>query len=342
MSSSILTIDQSNLHDEYNAIRNTVALIDFSSAGKLQISGKNSVQFLNGLISNDVKTLAAGDGMLAAFPTLQGKLSALCRVYNTATFLLLELDTINKEKIFKNLSKYVPAGEFFVTNISDQYGLISLQGPKARDLIKDVSGQAILSDAEYKIYERIIAQSNTYITTHDRTGSGGFDIFIPATDMKRVGDSLLSHGKKFGAMWGGELAFELARIESGIPKEGIDAGENYIILESELDRAVSYTKGCYLGQEIIARIHWRGQPAKRLRGLFIESNDLPKPGTLLYTTDGKKTGEVTSAIHSFALNRNIALAYVHRNYLDPGTEFILKDADAQELGSAQLATLPFI
>src|SRR5215475_4866569 len=103
--------DYGDLRGEYDAIRGGVAVIDFSAAGKLQVSGKNSVQFLNGLISNDVKSLQAGEGVLAAFPTLQGKLVALCRIYNLGEYLLLELDAINREKIFKNLSRFVPAGK---------------------------------------------------------------------------------------------------------------------------------------------------------------------------------------------------------------------------------------
>src|SRR5215467_10670057 len=111
--------DYGDLRGEYDAIRGGVAVIDFSAAGKLQVSGKNSVQFLNGLISNDVKSLKPGEGVLAAFPTVQGKLFALCRIYKLDDYLLLELDPINREKIFKNLSRFAPAGEFFVTDLSD-------------------------------------------------------------------------------------------------------------------------------------------------------------------------------------------------------------------------------
>ncbi len=126
---------------EYDAIRHGIAVIDFSSAGKLQLSGKNAVQFLNGLVSNDVKVLGAGDGALAAFPNLQGKLVALCRIYNTGSFLLIELEAVNREKIFKNLNRFVAAGEFFVADVSEKYGLISMQGPRSAELIESLTGQ---------------------------------------------------------------------------------------------------------------------------------------------------------------------------------------------------------
>lgn len=326
---------------EYEAIRHGVALLDFSSAGKLQVSGKNSIQFLNGLVSNDVKSLEPGDGVLAAFPNLQGKLLALSRIYNTGAYLLIELDAINREKIFKNLSRFVPAGEFFINDISDQYSLISLQGPRSGGLIEALTGQSLSGVAQYKIFEGQISQSKILIATHNRCGEAGFDLFVAAGDTSQVLETILSRGVEFGVRPAGGLAFEIARIEAGVPREGVDAGEDYIILETELGDAVSYTKGCYLGQEVIARIHWRGQPAKRLRGLLIDSEQLPAPGTEVHANDGKKVGSITSSARSFALDRFIALAYIHRYYIAPGTEFMLKQGET-ETGRAQLVELPFI
>jgi folate-binding protein YgfZ len=327
---------------EYDAIRNGIAVIDLSSAGKLQLSGKNAVQFLNGMVSNDVKALQAGDGVLAAFPNLQAKLLSLCRIYNTGDYLLLELEAINRDKIFKSLSRFVPAGEFFVTDISDRYGLISLQGPRSTELIESLTAQTISDQTPYKIWEKQISQSKVLITVHSRCGGNGFDIFIPAEDISFVRETILSRGREFGPIEAaGEKSFEMARIEAGIPRDGIDAGEDYIILESELNEAVSYTKGCYLGQEVIARIHWRGQPAKRLRGLLVDADQAPERGATLFAGDGKKVGEITSSAYSIGLERLIALAYVHRYYLNPGTEFTLKEGE-RELGRANLVELPFI
>ncbi|MCI0665518.1 MAG: hypothetical protein L0220_31040 [Acidobacteria bacterium] len=328
------------LREEYEAIRRGVAVFDFSSAGKLKLSGQNAMKFLNGLVSNDVNSLKAGEGLLAAFPNLQGKLVALCRIYQTGNYLLLELDSINRQKIFANLSRFVPAGEFFVTDLSDQYALFSLAGPHSAELIEASTGQRMATNAPFEISERQLGKVSVIVTEHRRCGVPGYDLFVPADAASQAQDTLLGIGEEYGARPAGEAAFEIARIEAGIPREGVDAGENYIILESELNDAVSYTKGCYLGQEVIARIHWRGQPAKRLRGLLIDADQVPSPGTQLYAGDGKKAGEVTSSTRSIALDALIALAYVHRYYLTPGTEFTLKD-DQQESGRARLVELPF-
>ena len=340
------TESKNNLQAEYDAFRNGVAVLEIP-AGLLRLSGKNSIQFLNGLVSNDVKTLAAGHGVLAAFPTLQGKLAALCRIYSIhdgGEYLLLELDAINREKIFKNLSRFVPAGEFFVTDASDELALLSLQGPQSMALLESLTG-AQIDATELKISEGQIAGAKVLIATHSRCGETGFDVFVDAAAAANVKQAILESGANFGAREVGEAAFEIARIEAGLPREGVDAGEEYIILESELESAVSYTKGCYLGQEVIARIHWRGQPAKRLRGLLIEGNDVPAPGTELFALDGnmagRRVGEITSAAMSFALKQPIALGYVHRYYLNAGTEFSLKQGEL-ETGRAKLAELPFI
>ncbi len=332
-----------SLRTEYEAIRGGVAALEIP-AGKLRLSGKNAVQFLNGLVSNDVKTLAPGEGVLAAFPTLQGKLAALCRIYNTGDALLLELDAVNREKIFKNLSRFVPAGEFFITDVSQELALISLQGPRAAELIAVLTGQAIEA-TQFKINERQIDGVKVLIASHGRCGEIGFDLFVEAGGAANVKQAILAAGESFGARAVGEAAFEMARIEAGVPREGVDAGEDYIILESELEAAVSYTKGCYLGQEVIARIHWRGQPAKRLRGLLIDGDALPERGAELFAVDGqaagRRIGEITSSAHSLALDRKIALGYVHRYYLNPGTEFVVKQGEA-EIGRATLTELPFV
>ncbi|MFN0087474.1 MAG: aminomethyltransferase family protein [Blastocatellia bacterium] len=325
----------------YEAIRRGVGILDFSDAGKLRVSGKNAVQFLNGLVSNDVKRLAPGEGVLAAFPNLQGKLMALARIYNTGEHLLMELDSVNREKIFRNLSRFVPAGEFFLEDVSDRFALLSLQGPRAAELIAALAGTSFAEAAPYSIGEAAIADAPVRVARHARCGEDGFDLFIPADDRDKALAALLAAGREFGAHEAGPEAFEIARIEAGVPREGVDAGEDYIILESELESAVSYTKGCYLGQEVIARIHWRGQPARRLRGLLIEGEAPPPRGTELWAADGKKVGVVTSGTRSLALGRPIALAYVHRYYLAAGTEFTLKHGEA-ECGRAQLVDPPFI
>jgi folate-binding protein YgfZ len=339
--SGALPHDYGDMRAEYEAIRQGVAVIDLSPAGKLTISGKNSVQFINGLVTNDVKSLQAGEGIEAAFLNVQGKVLSLGRFYQTGQHLLLELEAANREKIFKNLSRFIPAGEFFINDLTEQYALVSLQGPRAAALIEELTGQPMADAPEYKHSERSLAHSPVLIAAHSRTGERGFDLFVLAEASPRVWETILERGPRFGARAVGQAALEIARLEAGIPREGIDVDENHILLEAGYDHAVSYTKGCYLGQEIIARIHWRGQPARRLMGLLVEADEAPPRGAELYAPDGKRVGEVTSSTRSLALERAIALGYVHRHYLTPGTELVLKSGGA-ELGRAKVTATPFL
>lgn len=333
--------DYGEVGAEYEALRQRAGVIDLSLMAKLEVSGKNAVQFINGLVTNDVKSLQPGQGVLAAFLNVQGKVVSLCRFYLTdylaGAHLLLEYDVTNREAIFKNLSRFVPAGEFFVKDVSDELALLSVQGPKAAEILSALTKQPIEATPEYRNYNGEIAGTRVLIASHARAGVTGFDVFVAAAAKATIRQALIEGG---GHSVGSE-ALEIARLEAAIPREGVDVTDNNILLEAGYDKAVSYTKGCYLGQEIIARIHYRGQPARQLRGLVLEAATPPPKGTELWAADGKKVGELTSSVQSLALNRIIALGYVHRYYLAVGTTFTLKRDDVEQ-GRATIVETPFV
>jgi aminomethyltransferase len=332
--------DYGDFASEDVALHQGVGVLNFSSAGKLEVSGKNSRQFINGLVTNDVQSLAPGSGTVGAFLNAQGKVLALCRFYQTGAQLLIELDASNRAKIYQNLSRFVPAGEFFVRDATDEVALISLQGPRAGDLLARLTGGWSPGDQPYAYGQSTIDGMTVEVAAHARCGSIGYDLFVRSGEASALYQTIVRQGEEFGAHAVGKRAFETARIEAGIATEPHDINESYILLETGRDEAISYTKGCYLGQEIIARIHWRGQPAKRLMGLWIEAERLPAKGTQLIAEDGKKIGEVTSSAWSPRFNRFLALAYVHRYYLTPGTRVTLQAGD-QPVGRAEVASLPF-
>ena len=322
--------DYGDVRAEYEAIRNGVAVLDLSLTAKLEVSGKNAVQFINGLVTNDVKSLQPGEGILAAFLNVQGKVVSLCRFYQmdkgSGAHFLLEYDVTNREAIFKNLSRFVLAGEFFVKDVSDERALLAVQGPKSAELLSALTAQTIEAEPEYRNYNTDIAGTKVFIASHSRCGATGFDVFVDAAAKAQLQQALIVGG----ALPAGSEALEIARLEAAIPREGVDVTDANILLEAGYDNAVSYTKGCYLGQEIIARIHYRGQPARQLRRFVIESAAPPTKGTELWAADGKKVGEITSSAHSLAHPRIIALGYVHRYYLAVGTSFTLqRDGAAQ-------------
>ena len=329
--------DYGDVRAEYEALRNAAALLDLSPAAKFELRGKNAIPFINGLITNDVKSLQAGEGTLAAFLNVQGKVVSICRFYQTGEHLLIECDWANREAIFKNLSRFVPAGEFFLTDVTEDVALLSLQGPIAAELFLPLTVQPVEAEPQYRNYQTEINGTDVLLAAHSRAGVAGFDIFLPVAAKASIQQTLLERGAKLA----GSEALEIARLEAGIPREGVDVTDNNILLEAGYENAVSYTKGCYLGQEIIARIHWRGQPARQLRSLLVDAAEPPGKGTELWAADGKKVGEITSSVRSFALEQIIALGYVHRYYLTAGTSFTLK-RDGAEQGSATLTETPFV
>jgi len=341
--------DYGNPLEEYDAIESAAGLIRLPDARVLSIRGKNAEQFLNGLVSNDLKSLEAGQGTLAAFLDVAGKVQALARIYKTTAYdsteFLIEIESINADKISRNLNRFVLAGEFFVEDLSTSLSAISIQGPKSSSVLAEVCGEEVPSE---NYGHKLVTIRNTMvrIVLHGRCSPLGFDIFSAVDQAANVWDAILavSEKHKLGAMPIGRTVFEMSRIENGIPKEPEDITPENILNETGLEAAVSYKKGCYLGQEIVARIHWRGQPARRLSGLIMETNDqveLPAAGTALFTAEDRKAGHLTSVARSFALNRTIGLGYVHKYHITPGTKLTLKDGD-QIVGQAEVVTLPFV
>jgi folate-binding protein YgfZ len=329
---------------EYAALHSGAGLIDLSGAGVLEASGSNAVQFLNGLVSNDIKMLSPGEGTIAAFLNVQGKVLALSRIYRTENALLLELEACNRLRILRNLSRFVPAGGFFVSDLSEKTAIFSVQGPRSDQLAAALTG-SVPGVAPYSHREELIDGIKVRIANHARCGPKGFDLFVPADLSDRLLTAILELAAGYGGRLVGRAAFDTARIEAGIASEPHDIDESHILLETGRNDAVSYTKGCYLGQEIIARIHWRGRPAKQLTGLLLqpdnESETIDFKSALLFAEDGKKVGDIKSITYSPRLGRSIALGYVHRNYLEPGTSLLVK-IDDREMGRAEVTSLPFI
>jgi folate-binding protein YgfZ len=266
--------------------------------GLISVWGKESVQFLNGLISNDAAKLADGEQMTAAFPNVQGRLIALVRVLKQGDKFLFETDETTHEKVFQNLHRFTFAGDFFVEDLSEQYSYF----------------EVINSDIGFPKSEII-----TF------SGKMSQDFFVPADFAASFENDL----KEEGAVEISAELYETLRIENGVPRYGVDMDETTVVLETGLDEAVSFTKGCYLGQEIIARIHFRGHVAKKLSGLLLEGKVEVKPGDELRSAEGKPAGRITSVTFSPKLQKTIALAYVRYEFLAEETLLKIDDISAK-------------
>jgi glycine cleavage system T protein len=325
-------------NDECRQVREAVGLIDLSHHGAIKIGGTEAIQFLNGLVTNDVKTLEKGKGMRAAFLTGHGKVKALCRIFNLGDGYLLINDPQTHEKVFKYVFPFSYAGDFKVEDVSDQYRLLSVQGPKSLLVMKETCFEPVPSLDEYAWLETIIAGQHVLVTRSSHTGETGFDILAPASGLKDVWDFLLLKGGFHSILPFGLDALESLRIEAGIPVYGIDVDENNMMLETGLSDAVSFTKGCYTGQEAVAMATYRGHISKKLSGLMALEGELLPPGSKV-SKDGKEIGHITSSLKSDALGQTIALAYLKYGYFEPGN--VIEVINEQSSRPAKVVDLPF-
>lgn len=267
--------------------------------GLIAVWGKEAVQFLDGLISNDMKTLEDGAQMLASFPNAQGRLLAVVRVLRQGDRFLFETEEATREKVFQNLYRFTFAGDFFVEDLSDQYRYVEIWGEKGEP-------PGLAGGPEF-------------------SGNSNRGLFVPLPESEQFVRQI----SEAGAVEISDDLYETLRIEDGVPKYGVDMDETTIVPELGLDGMISYKKGCYIGQEIIARIFFRGHVAKRLTGLVLDVRpkaeerpvgSVPTDGIELTSRDGKNAGRITSITFSPKLGKTIAVAYVRYDYLAAGTE----------------------
>ena len=344
---------------EYAAVREAGAgLVDLSSRGRILVSGTEAVQFLNGLITNDMKTLAVNHWMPAAFPNVQGRLIASVRVIRLKDLgsdpkicprFLIDTEAATHERVLKTIERFTLAGDFRVQDITDQTGLLSVQGRKSADVVRSVLGEEAAGTTangalqiNWPSREATGDAGDSYILSGvtviraSQTAADGRDLILNADQAGVLWDAL----QRAGARPVGYDALEILRIEAGVPRYGVDMDETNVVTEAALDDAVSYTKGCYVGQEIIARIKYRGHVAKKLSGLVFEQAVKLPAGAAIKSADGKEVGRLTSVTYSPTLGRTIALGYLKYDYLELGTEVKIIAGD-QEL-PAQVTELPFV
>ena len=325
--------EESNRVTEYSAVRDGGAgLIDLSARGRIIVSGSEAVMFLNGLITNDMKTIAANSWMPAAFPNVQGRLLAAVRVLNLNDHFLIDTERASHSKVLDLLSRFTLAGDFRVTDATEEVATLSVQGRGAANIMGAVFGDIAANLERGKVITAPFRESTVTIICATHTAEAGFDIFVGLDKTSELRHAL----NDAGGVVVGEDASETLRIEAGIPRYGVDMDETTVLNETNLDDAISFTKGCYIGQEIIVRILHRGHVAKKLAGIMLdEEAELPK-GTKVLSDNGQEIGRVTSSTASPRLQRVIALAYVKYDYLAPGTK--IKVADK----TGVVTELPFI
>jgi folate-binding protein YgfZ len=301
----------------YASMTEGVALVDRSESGKLALTGPGAKAFLNGQVSNEIEALTPGTGCYAALLTHKGKMLADLRVIDTPEELLLLCERPALQSLFDALRRFKIGFDCELHKRTLERGLLSLIGPRSDELAGAVPAQ------EHANAPGEIAGAPVLLVRTD----AGVDVICDSAATDRVRDALLDAG----AVQIDEAAAEILRIEHGRPRYGVDLDESVIPQEAGLnERAVSFTKGCYVGQETVARLHYRGKPNRHLRGLRL--GEEVQPGTELRLGD-REVGRLTSVAASPRFG-TVGLAIVRRE-AQPG--------DVLDAGgvSAEVVDLPF-
>jgi len=278
-------------------------LLDRSERGKLALTGEDRKAFLNGQVTNDVEALAEGEGCYAAFLTPKGKMLGDLRILDAGDELLLDTERVALQPLFDMIRRFSIGHRVELHKRTVERGLLSLVGADP--------GEFELPPVEHAHRLASVGERPVRVVVTDE----GVDVLCDAGDTDTVRAALLDGGAR--AMTDDEA--EILRVERGRPRYGVDLDESVIPQEAGLnDRAVSFTKGCYVGQETVARLHYKGKPNRHLRGIRLREE--AAPGTALHLGD-REVGRITTAVVSPTLGP-IALGFVRRE-AEPGTELDL-------------------
>lgn len=323
-----------DLAAEYRAARDGVALFDRSVLGKVSVTGRDRLAFLQGMLTNDVKALAPGQGAPAAFLDAHGKVMALLVVYAAADRVLIELPASLTEKTLQTLDRYLISEKAYFESVDEALAILSLQGPAARGRLEALAGAAV-DLPPYGHVEVSLAGAPVRVINRSESPGPGFHCWVAAEHAAAVRAAL----EQAGAVPAGPETLEVLRVEAGQPWYPNDVDDSVILPETRLEALVSYTKGCYIGQETVARVKYRGHVNRALSGLVLEGERVPAQGARV-SAEGREVGRVTSAVRSVALGRPIALAYVRREHFEPGSAVTVIDAAGEQ--PARVVALPFV
>ena len=340
---SVATVDTTRLDAEYRALTDGCGLLDRSERGKLALAGAGAKEFLAGQVTNDIEALTPGEGCYAAFLTPKGKMLGDLRVLDLGDELLLDTERTALQALFDMIRRFKIGYDVQLHKRTVECGLLSLIGPAAGETVARATvspaAAAASADGVAGLDTNVLAlpdieHANARVEIDGLTvvlarTDVGLDVVCDAADRAAVSEALLAAG----AQPVSEDAAEIVRVEHGRPRYGIDLDETVIPQEAGLnERAVSFTKGCYVGQETVARLHYRGKPNRHLRGLRLSE---PVPPSAELHLGERAIGRLTSSVLSPAYGP-IGLALVRRE-AEPGTSVSVGEDGA----SAVVTELPF-
>lgn len=292
----------------------------------LELTGPDRARFLNGMITNDVATLRAGGGMLAVKTSAKGKVEAVLVVRASEDALWIDVASSVAPKVLETLDRYIIADDCAIADVTSKREVISVLGPRGPAVVAAAGIGEVPAELAPYAYADL---GEVRVVRDGRAGVSALQLHVPAG----TGEGWLA---RLDAPRVSEASLDVLRVEGGVPVDGRDVGEDTLPMEARLEPGISSTKGCYIGQEVIARATIQGHVNHRLVGLRFEGEATPEEGLPVHTGDGKLLGELCSVVWSPTLGGLIALAYVRRTHEAPGTLVMVGDRPAV------VSDLPFV
>lgn len=319
--------------EEHQAVRTASGLFDISFRSKFSVKGRDAVKFLHRMVSNDVNSLKPGQGTYATLLNPQGHTLADMRIYMAKDLLLVDTDADLRPKLLAALRRYIIADKVELEPVD--LGALSFEGPEGKGLLEKTLHIEIPALGELGHFAENFAGFHVRIVRVSGTGEEGYEVWIEPKGMQGLWGAACGQAPTYGTKSCGWEALELLRIEAGIPRYGSELAEDTLPLEAGLLNALSFTKGCYVGQEIVERARSRGHVNWKLVGLAVESAATSGVGEKLLDAE-KEVGEITSSCVSPSVGKAIAMAYVRREVSEPGTSLHLASGPG-----VQVVKLPF-
>jgi folate-binding protein YgfZ len=322
--------------ESYRAMHDAAVLIDCSDRSRLALEGAKAAEVMSGLVTNDVTKLAPGEGQYAAALTPKGKIIADTRIFRTDDGVLADVSPAAAEGWWAMIRKYINPRLAKYRDVSGETADLSVFGPRAEAVIAlaaEIPGESLGLDGPYRHRKLTIAGARAIVARIPDAGVMGFAIICPSEAKASVAQLLINRGARRAL----PEVLDVARVEAGRPAWGRDIDDTTLTQEANLDelQAISYEKGCYTGQETVARVHFRGHVNRFLRGLVLERDDVPS-GAALWSSD-KQVGDIRSVVISPRLGP-IALGMVRREV--PAGERLEIRMDGRT-ANATVVQLPF-
>jgi len=308
----------------YEALRRGAGWMNLRARGRIAVRGRDRARLLHNLASNEVKKLAAGFGCYAFLLSPQGRIQADLTLLVFDDHILLDTEPEQREKMVQHIRRYIVADQVELEDVTAATCAVALEGPESALVLEKAGGAAPGGDYRHLPWREA---GDAIVARISLTGQPGFRIYSGAGGA----DEIIRRLAEAGAQPGTDEDARLVRLENGRPRYGEDIRDTSLPQETGQMHAVSFSKGCYLGQEIVERIRAQGHVNRKLVRLRLDS---AAPAGAKLTADGAEAGEITSSIYSPAQGSAVALAYVRANYAAPGHALAAGDIPAVVTGIA--------